>query len=61
MVSATSLMETRPISGRPEPRIGDRRAGQIERLEAGLGRQRGGQRIVDAGRDERSSAAAVVL
>ena len=37
--------------GTSEPRVGDARAGDVERLEAGVGGERGGQGIVDAGRD----------
>ena len=37
--------------GPAEPGIGDGGAGKIERLEARLGRERRGERIIDAGRD----------
>ena len=39
-----------PDVGAPEPRIGDRRARDIKRGESGLGRDQGGERVVDAGR-----------
>ena len=38
--------------GAAEPRIGDGRAGDIERLEAGLLRDQRGERVVDARRDQ---------
>ena len=40
------------MSGAAEARVGDGRAGEIERLEPGRLRQRGGERVVDAGGDD---------
>ena len=43
--------------GRAEPRIGDGGAGKIHGLEARTHRERGGERIIDAGRDDDASFA----
>ena len=42
--------------GPAEPGIGDGGARDVERLEAGFCRERGGERIVDAGRDDDAGA-----
>jgi hypothetical protein len=39
--------------GAAQPGVGDRRARQVQRLEAGLLGDQGGQRVVDAGGQQR--------
>ncbi len=38
--------------GTPEPRVGDARARDVERRKARVGRERGGEAVVDAGRED---------